>query len=95
MQKIFYNAKIETIDEKAPNAEAFLVNDENIVLINNEKLTRKGRDYFLKNWSAIPNKWLTKDPQAESDDSPFSCSDGIDNDYDGRVDSSDSGCPVE
>ena len=43
MQKIFYNAKIETIDEKASNAEAFLVNDENIVFVgsNEEVLEMK------------------------------------------------------
>lgn len=59
MQKIFYNAKIETIDEKASNAEAFLVNDENIVFVgsNEEVLQMKQDDtklVDLKNKTVLP-----------------------------------------
>lgn len=92
---LFIDKEISIIGSMNYTASGDRFNDENIVLIKNEKLAQKGKDYFLKNWSAIPDKWLTKDPQAESDDSPFSCSDGIDNDYDGLIDASDSGCPVE
>lgn len=46
MQKIFYNANIITFDAKLPNANAFLVNDESIVLVgsNEEVLEMKGED---------------------------------------------------
>lgn len=51
MQKIFYNANILTFDEKQPNAEAMLVNDESIVLTgtNEEVLAMKTDDIKIIN----------------------------------------------
>lgn len=37
MQTIFYNANIQTLNETQPIAEAFLVNDENIVFVGTNK----------------------------------------------------------
>ena len=37
MQTIFYNAKVYTLNKLQPNAEAFLVNDENIVFVGSSK----------------------------------------------------------
>ena len=37
MQTIFYNAKVYTLNKLQPNAEAFLVNDENIVFVGSNK----------------------------------------------------------
>lgn len=37
MQTIFYNAKVYTFNELQPTAEAFLVNDENIVFVGSNK----------------------------------------------------------
>ncbi|MDD3419314.1 MAG: phospholipase D-like domain-containing protein [Candidatus Gastranaerophilales bacterium] len=68
-------------------------NDENCVVITNApELAQKSRDYFLMLYGSIPNKWLTQNPKAESTDSIGSCSDGVDNDFDGKIDAQDSGC---
>ena len=49
MQKIFFNGKVVTFDEKLPEAEAFLVNDENIVFVgkNDEVLEMKNDETEL------------------------------------------------
>ena len=68
-------------------------NDENCLIIkNNSDMTIKYREHFLQLWKAISDKWLYANPPAESSDSPGSCSDGVDNDFDGFVDSNDFGC---
>ena len=50
------------------------------------------KSFFLYLWDKIPDKWLKYYPKAEGLDSVGSCSDGIDNDYDGLIDSADEGC---
>lgn len=40
----------------------------------------------------IPNEWLYKNASSESYDSIGSCYDGVDNDFDGKIDMEDSGC---
>ena len=40
----------------------------------------------------MPDKWLNGYPRAEGWESVGSCSDGIDNDYDGLIDALDTGC---
>ena len=60
MQKIFYNAQILTMDRNNSKAEAFLVNDENIVFIgtNEEVLQMKKDDVELvdlKQKKVMPN----------------------------------------
>ena len=67
-------------------------NDENVVILEDEKLTKFYKSYFLYFWDKIPDKWLRLTARAESADSIGSCSDGIDNDYDGDIDMDDSSC---
>lgn len=67
-------------------------NDENFMVIANPEAARFYRGYFEYLWEKIPEKWLKYYPKAESKDSVGSCTDGIDNDYDGLIDSADDGC---
>ncbi|MEA3554442.1 MAG: phospholipase D-like domain-containing protein [Campylobacterota bacterium] len=67
-------------------------NDENTIIVQNEKLTKQYKQYFLKLWKSIPNKYLYYDPNPESFASGNSCFDGIDNDFDHTVDSKDKMC---
>lgn len=67
-------------------------NDENILIIENPKMTQAFKSHFIYLWSAIPDKWLTKTPRAESFQSINSCYDGIDNNHDGKIDKEDDGC---
>lgn len=67
-------------------------NDENMILLENPSLTMAFKKHFLYLWSSIPEKWLYKNPRAESVESINSCFDGIDNDHDGKIDKEDSGC---
>lgn len=50
------------------------------------------KDYFLKMWNSIPDKWLTAIPKPESPDSTGSCFDNVDNDHDGKLDNKDEDC---
>ena len=67
-------------------------NDENTLIIENEQLAREFKKEFLYLWNSIPNRWLKKDPKAESKDSIGSCYDGVDNDHDGFKDIDDIDC---
>ncbi len=67
-------------------------NDENMLIIENPRFATFYRDYFNYLWGKIPEKYLTTAPRAESIDSIGSCFDGIDNDFDGRIDKADEGC---
>lgn len=67
-------------------------NDENMLIIQNSRLAVFYRDFFKYLWSKIPDIYLTRSPKAESPDSIGSCFDGIDNDFDGKIDSADEGC---
>lgn len=67
-------------------------NDENMIIIDNQEAAKFYKDFFLYLWAKIPDKWLKGYPHAESFDSIGSCSDGIDNDYDGLIDSADDRC---
>ena len=67
-------------------------NDENMLIIKNNKLATMYRDYFMYLWTKIPDKYLKINPSAESKESDGSCHDGIDNDYDGKIDNDDEGC---
>ena len=70
-------------------------NDENLLVIENRELAGELEKSFKEIWDMIPDKWLKKDVQAESDESIGSCADGLDNDYDGKIDAQDSGCAID
>lgn len=67
-------------------------NDENLMVIENKEAAIFYKKFFLYLWDKIPNKWLKFYPRAEGLDSIGSCSDGIDNDYDGLVDMEEESC---
>ena len=67
-------------------------NDENVLIIENPYLTKYYKNFFNYLWKKIPDIWLTKNVASESHDSLGSCFDGIDNDFNGKVDSADLGC---
>ena len=67
-------------------------NDENILIIENHQLAQSFKKEFLHFWSSIPEKWLYKNPGAESHNSINSCYDGVDNDFDEKTDMMDDSC---
>ena len=67
-------------------------NDENTLIIENQELAKEFKKEFFYLWNSIPNKWLRKDPKAESKDSIGSCYDGVDNDHNGVKDIDDINC---
>lgn len=67
-------------------------NDENTVIIKNSKLTKAHKDFFLYLWTMIPNKYLKQNARAEGSESIGSCSDGIDNNFNGRIDNGEVSC---
>ena len=67
-------------------------NDENTVIIENPRLAEFYKGYFEFLWNKIPDYYLNHSVSAESKYSIGSCHDGIDNDYDGKIDSQDEGC---
>lgn len=67
-------------------------NDENLLIIKNPRLTKFYRNYFEYFWKKIPDKYLRYTVKAEGKYSIGSCSDGIDNDFDGKIDHADDGC---
>ena len=67
-------------------------NDENTLIIQNEKLAKEYKVYFIALWRQIPSKYLHVDPNPESLESGKSCEDGIDNDFDGKKDDEDEAC---
>lgn len=69
-------------------------NDENVVIVENSQMAKVFKDKFLYFWDSIPQVWANKNPSAESFDSINSCNDGVDNDFDGKIDATDEGCFV-
>ncbi len=67
-------------------------NDENVLIIYDEDITKYLKETFLYLWEKIPSKYLNFDPLAESLESIGSCFDNIDNDFDGKTDEEDEGC---
>ena len=59
-------------------------NDENTLIIENERLAKYYRGFFEYLWSKIPDKYQKKGVRAEGKYSIGSCNDGIDNNYDGK-----------
>ena len=69
-------------------------NDENVIIVENTNITKYMKETFIELWNKIPSKYEQFDPSAESLDSYGSCFDGIDNDFDSKIDSADSGCKI-
>ncbi len=76
------------------SANGLYKNDENIVVIENPELALFYRDYYFYLFNSIKDKYLRAFPRTEGWDSINSCSDGIDNNHDGKVDMEDEGCFV-
>ena len=70
-------------------------NDENMIVLENSYIATIFKKHFMYLWASIPTVWLNNNPIAESKESLGSCSDGIDNDFDGFVDKEDSGCLIK
>ena len=70
-------------------------NDENVIVIKDKNLTLFYKDYFTYLWGKIKDYCLNHDVAAEGILSIGSCSDGIDNDYDGKTDMLDEGCRMK
>ena len=67
-------------------------NDENVLIIKNHALSKAYRNYFYNLYNSIDDKYLYRYVRAESFESVNSCFDGIDNNFDGLIDSKDKGC---
>ncbi len=67
-------------------------NDENILIFENPDIASFYRTHFLNLYNSIDEKYLKYTPRAESFESGNSCYDGIDNNFDGKIDSEDIGC---
>ena len=67
-------------------------NDENSVIIEDIRLAKYYKGFFEYLWKKISDKYLKHGVRAEGKYSIGSCSDGIDNNYDGKVDKQDTGC---
>ncbi len=70
----------------------FDYNDENTLVIKNSELASFWRDFYLYLFNHIDFKYLLKIPRAESFESVNSCYDGVDNNFDGKIDAEDDGC---
>ena len=69
-------------------------NDENTLIITSGPLSLAFSKFYQKLWSSIPEQWLSGRPDPESKESGTSWKDGVDNDFDGKIDSDDPGCSV-
>lgn len=65
-------------------------NDENTVIIQNYKLASSYKNFFNYLWSVIP--YLKFNPSAESKASIGSCTDGVDNNFNGKIDAEEDAC---
>lgn len=71
------------------------INDENLIVIKNREIAQFYKTFFQYLWKRIPDYWLTHNARAESSDSIGSCSDSIDNDFDGKIDMADDSCKIK
>ena len=67
-------------------------NDENVLIFKSTDIAGFYRKHFLNLYNSIDNQYLKITPRAESFESGNSCYDGIDNNFDGKIDSDDIGC---
>lgn len=92
---IVFDEEIILIGSANFSKSAFMKNDENLILIKSKPIAQTYRDYFFYLFSKIDNKYLYLIPRAESLESGNSCADGIDNNFDGKIDQEDDGCKVK
>lgn len=69
-------------------------NDENVLVIKDTNIAKFIKNNFIYLWNKIPEKYEHYDPRAESVESIGSCEDGIDNNFDNKIDSQDEGCKI-
>lgn len=67
-------------------------NDENTIILKNPQIAEFFINQFNIIWNKIPDKYLKLNISAESKDSIGSCFDGVDNNFDGKIDKQDAGC---
>lgn len=67
-------------------------NDENVLIIEDMPLSKFYKGFFEYLWKKIPERYLQHSVRAEGKYSIGSCSDGIDNNFDGKIDKDDVGC---
>ncbi len=67
-------------------------NDENVLIIDDFTLAKYYKGFFEYLWKKIPERYLQHSIRAEGKYSIGSCSDGVDNNYDGKIDKDDLGC---
>lgn len=67
-------------------------NDENLLIIKDKKIAQMHKNFFLYLWTMVPNKYLKKNAHPESKDSIGSCSDSVDNNFNGIIDKQEALC---
>lgn len=67
-------------------------NDENLLVIKNSKIAKAHKNFFLYLWTIIPNKYLKYNARSESLESIGSCTDGVDNNFNGKIDTEEELC---
>jgi len=67
-------------------------NDENMLIITNPRLAQSYKNFFNYLWEIIPDRYLKYNPKAESPESIGSCSDGVDNNFNGKIDKEEELC---
>ena len=67
-------------------------NDENVLIVEDMQLSKFYKGFFEYLWKKIPERYLQHSVRAEGKYSIGSCSDGIDNNFDGKIDKDDVGC---
>lgn len=92
MKSIIIDDRYSTIGSMNFTRSGENKNDENVIIIDNKEIAKYMKSTFLTIWNKIPEKYETYDPRAESLESIGSCFDGIDNNFDGKIDMLDDGC---
>ncbi len=95
MKAMFVDGRISIIGSMNFTKSANNKNDENVLIIDNEEIAKYFEKTFIYLWEKIPSKYEHFDPRAESLESIGSCYDGIDNNFDNRIDSEDVGCIIK
>ena len=65
---------------------------KNLLIINDSKIAKLHKDFFLYLWTMIPNKYLKFNARPESKESVGSCSDSVDNNFNGKIDQAEELC---